>query len=80
MAASDAQAGAAGEGKIDESLYSRQLYVLGHDAMRRMAQANILLVGLGGLGMLYPFPLEPPIPCCQPPTPPTPSPEIPPHE
>ena len=37
--------------KIDEGLYSRQLYVLGHDAMRRMAQANILRVGLGGLGI-----------------------------
>lgn len=42
---------AADAGKIDEGLYSRQLYVLGHDAMRRMAQSNILLVGLGGLGI-----------------------------
>lgn len=36
---------------IDESLYSRQLYVLGHDAMRRMANSDILLSGLNGLGL-----------------------------
>ena len=41
-----------GSGKdIDESLYSRQLYVLGHDAMRRMASSDILISGLGGLGV-----------------------------
>jgi len=42
---------AAAGGDIDESLYSRQLYVLGHDAMRRMANSDILLSGLGGLGL-----------------------------
>lgn len=36
---------------IDESLYSRQLYVLGHEAMRRMASSNILISGLNGLGV-----------------------------
>jgi len=36
--------------KIDESLYSRQLYVLGHEAMKNMSNASILLSGLGGLG------------------------------
>jgi len=36
--------------EIDESLYSRQLYVLGHEAMRKMAAANILVCGMGGLG------------------------------
>uniref|UniRef100_A0A6A7FQJ3 E1 ubiquitin-activating enzyme n=1 Tax=Hirondellea gigas TaxID=1518452 RepID=A0A6A7FQJ3_9CRUS len=36
---------------IDESLYSRQLYVLGHDAMRRMANSDVLIAGLGGLGV-----------------------------
>lgn len=36
---------------IDESLYSRQLYVLGHDAMRRMGASNVLVVGLRGLGV-----------------------------
>lgn len=37
--------------EIDESLYSRQLYVLGHDAMRRMARSDVLISGLGGLGV-----------------------------
>ncbi|KAI0198925.1 ubiquitin-activating enzyme E1 1 [Astrocystis sublimbata] len=36
---------------IDESLYSRQLYVLGHEAMKRMGASNILIVGLKGLGV-----------------------------
>ncbi|XP_047533623.1 ubiquitin-like modifier-activating enzyme 1 [Vanessa atalanta] len=39
------------EDEIDESLYSRQLYVLGHDAMRRMASSDVLVSGLGGLGV-----------------------------
>lgn len=38
-------------GEIDEGLYSRQLYVLGHDAMRRMANSDILISGVGGLGV-----------------------------
>jgi ubiquitin-activating enzyme E1 len=38
-------------GEIDEGLYSRQLYVLGHDAMRRMASSDVLISGLGGLGV-----------------------------
>ena len=38
-------------GEIDESLYSRQLYVLGHDAMNRMRQSDVLVVGLRGLGV-----------------------------
>ncbi|XP_072747633.1 ubiquitin-like modifier-activating enzyme 1 [Anoplolepis gracilipes] len=37
--------------EIDEGLYSRQLYVLGHDAMRRMASSDVLISGLGGLGV-----------------------------
>ncbi|KAF8545512.1 ubiquitin-activating enzyme E1 1 [Trichophaea hybrida] len=36
---------------IDEGLYSRQLYVLGHEAMKRMSQSDILIVGLKGLGV-----------------------------
>mmetsp|Transcript_30710 Transcript_30710/g.117499 ORF Transcript_30710/g.117499 Transcript_30710/m.117499 type:complete len:1043 (-) Transcript_30710:1450-4578(-) len=36
---------------IDEDLYSRQLYVLGHDAQRRMAASNVLIVGMTGLGV-----------------------------
>ncbi|RVE45758.1 hypothetical protein evm_009606 [Chilo suppressalis] len=39
------------EDEIDESLYSRQLYVLGHDAMRRMASSDVLISGLGGVGV-----------------------------
>lgn len=35
---------------IDESLYSRQLYVLGHEAMKQMSTSNVLIVGLRGLG------------------------------
>lgn len=38
-------------GDIDESLYSRQLYVLGHEAMRRMASSSVLISGIGGLGV-----------------------------
>ena len=40
-----------GEWEIDEELYSRQLYVLGHEAMKRMALSNILICGLKGLGV-----------------------------
>ncbi|KAI8819476.1 uncharacterized protein EV422DRAFT_534882 [Fimicolochytrium jonesii] len=36
---------------IDESLYSRQLYVLGHAAMARMSASNVLIIGLKGLGV-----------------------------
>ena len=39
------------DGKIDESLYSRQLYVLGHEAMQRMAKSSVLIIGAGGLGV-----------------------------
>lgn len=38
-------------GGIDEGLYSRQLYVLGHEAMQRMAGARVLIMGVGGLGI-----------------------------
>lgn len=37
-------------GDIDESLYSRQLYVLGHEAMKRMGSSHVLIAGLKGLG------------------------------
>lgn len=39
------------EAKIDEGLYSRQLYVLGHEAMKRMASSDVLVVGAQGLGV-----------------------------
>ncbi|KAG4305454.1 hypothetical protein PORY_001010 [Pneumocystis oryctolagi] len=38
------------EHNIDEGLYSRQLYVLGHEAMKRMSVSNVLIIGLKGLG------------------------------
>ena len=38
-------------GDIDDSLYSRQLYVLGHEAMKRMAASHVLVVGMRGLGV-----------------------------
>lgn len=37
--------------EIDESLYSRQIYALGLDAMKRMANASVLISGMGGLGV-----------------------------
>lgn len=37
--------------EIDESLYSRQLYVLGKEAMQAMSESNVLIVGLKGLGV-----------------------------
>lgn len=37
--------------EIDESLYSRQLYVLGHEAMQRMGRSHILVAGLRGVGV-----------------------------
>ncbi|XP_040359300.2 ubiquitin-like modifier-activating enzyme 1 isoform X9 [Ixodes scapularis] len=48
-----AQNGSAAQnaGDIDEGLYSRQLYVLGHEAMRRMATSDVLISGMQGLGV-----------------------------
>ncbi|CAN9516154.1 unnamed protein product [Ophioblennius macclurei] len=37
--------------EIDEGLYSRQLYVLGHEAMKRMQNSNVLVSGMRGLGV-----------------------------
>lgn len=34
-----------GHDEIDEGLYSRQLYVMGHEAQRRMAASDVLIVG-----------------------------------
>ncbi|KAJ1967860.1 E1 ubiquitin-activating protein [Dispira parvispora] len=39
------------EQQIDEGLYSRQLYVLGREAMQKMSASNVLIVGLQGLGV-----------------------------
>lgn len=38
------------DSKIDESLYSRQLYAIGHDAMKKIISSNILIINVGGLG------------------------------
>lgn len=51
MSANQSNNGNMAEQEIDEGLYSRQLYVLGHDAMRRMATSDVLISGLGGLGV-----------------------------
>lgn len=39
------------DSSIDHNLYSRQLYAVGYDAMKRMAQSNVLISGLNGLGV-----------------------------
>ena len=36
---------------IDESLYSRQIYVLGHEAMHAMQSSTALVYGLSGVGL-----------------------------
>ncbi|CAF3464770.1 unnamed protein product [Rotaria sp. Silwood1] len=36
---------------IDESLYSRQIYVMGKEAMNRLAHAHVLISGMRGLGV-----------------------------
>jgi ubiquitin-activating enzyme E1-like protein 2 len=40
-----------GDESIDDSLYSRQRYVLGDAAMKKMAVSNVFLSGLGGTGI-----------------------------
>ena len=37
--------------ELDEALYSRQLYVFGHEAQQKMGNSNVLIVGLRGLGV-----------------------------
>ncbi|KAK2816994.1 hypothetical protein Q5P01_025185 [Channa striata] len=37
--------------EIDDSLYSRQRYVLGDSAMHQMAQSSVFLSGMGGMGI-----------------------------
>lgn len=38
-------------GELDEALYSRQLYVLGKEAMHKMTSCDVLIVGVRGLGI-----------------------------
>ncbi|EWM25950.1 ubiquitin-activating enzyme e1 [Nannochloropsis gaditana] len=40
-----------GHENIDEGLYSRQLYVMGHEAQKRMQASDVLIVGVAGLGI-----------------------------
>lgn len=37
--------------EVDEKLYSRQLYVMGHEAQRRMMASSVLMIGCSGLGV-----------------------------
>ncbi|GFR83919.1 ubiquitin-like modifier-activating enzyme 6, partial [Elysia marginata] len=37
--------------EIDDSLYSRQRYVLGDSAMHKMANSSVLIYGMGGVGV-----------------------------
>ncbi|KAJ1550505.1 hypothetical protein HK096_006584, partial [Nowakowskiella sp. JEL0078] len=39
------------EGHLDEGLYSRQIYTLGVEAMKKMSSSKVLLIGLNGLGV-----------------------------
>jgi len=43
--------GSGGAKGIDEGLYSRQLFVLGKEAMERMSRSSVLISGLKGLGI-----------------------------
>lgn len=36
--------------RVDEELYSRQLYVIGHEAMVKMMSTKVLIIGMDGLG------------------------------
>lgn len=40
-----------GDQKVDEKLYSRQLYVMGVEAQKKMMTSAVLVVGLSGLGV-----------------------------
>ena len=37
--------------EIDENLYSRQLYAIGFDAMKKMTTSSVLISGMNGLGV-----------------------------
>ncbi|SPQ99934.1 Ubiquitin-like 1-activating enzyme E1A [Plasmodiophora brassicae] len=43
--------GTAASPAMDEQLYSRQLYLLGHEAMQAMQTSTVMVVGVGGVGM-----------------------------
>ncbi|ETO26863.1 hypothetical protein RFI_10273 [Reticulomyxa filosa] len=37
--------------EVDEKLYSRQLYVMGIEAMKQMQHSKVLIVGMNGIGV-----------------------------
>jgi len=39
-----------GDSNVDEQLYSRQLYVIDHESMKKMQQSAVLIAGMNGLG------------------------------
>lgn len=43
--ATNGAGGGGGGVEIDEGLYSRQLYVMGHEAQKRMAASDVLIIG-----------------------------------
>jgi len=47
---SSSQTAPANKIEVDEKLYSRQLYVMGHEAQRRMMKSSALVLGVSGLG------------------------------
>lgn len=52
MSIDTASAGASQQAQqVDEGLYSRQLYVMGHEAQQRLSRSRVLLVGCRGLGL-----------------------------
>jgi len=50
MSGESSKMDAVATGEVDEKLYSRQLYVMGHEAQRRMMVSHAVLFGLSGLG------------------------------
>jgi len=51
MSGEGTESGGGVEVKVDEELYNRQLYVMGHKAQRRMASSSVLIIGMGGTGL-----------------------------
>ncbi|OHT15976.1 Ubiquitin-like modifier-activating enzyme 1 [Tritrichomonas foetus] len=39
------------ESEIDQKLYSRQIYTIGLDAMKKLTSSSVLISGMGGLGV-----------------------------
>lgn len=46
----DGNGGLAESSGVDEALYSRQLYVLGRDAQKKLSTAHVLVFGMNGVG------------------------------